>query len=739
MAICPSEPEVARLYRCSTEQIGRIQLPLTADEADDCAVAIVDDNTLSTFGKLAAALDRAGLWSVLARAQKGRPAEQLRIAIKPELAGFAIASPTVTDPALVEELVDLLYDRGFTSIAVVGTTDGSALWAQNRDLYALSDLLGYRYTTPKGHSYDIVDLADSLDSGAFPVDSALRGCSISREWLDPDVRIVFSKNRTDEAAGYALCLDTLIGVLPLIDKDLHYRKRRHPGDVVAALLSVAPVQFCLIDGIRGAHGAGGRRAPNAIETNTIIAATDIVLADHVGAMKMGLNPEVSPIFARVLRTHPFPRRYIVAGALGIYRGWNNVPAPSLLTASMRSRAETLDRLVEPWLQHLDAELFPLKHPVDARLNAVLTTFLANSDTDALGQWLLTLANALFGWMGDAIRSYRTLFDKDALRRHAVPLGIDIGAIPERAFDALVEELLGLEPFAAAATPVSPELRWRYIDGAVVFRYAKTLPIEFSLYARRVDIARTIQFMNDYLGGVVVPLAHDRSGRPVRQAERNIYLPQPNYLVLYQGMPIDVSKLEVVEYGEDRHRLYWKTVLSENGSATYDDGIASFERTPYGTQITITGRQQFTLPLFWQVFDLSVVPELKARLVTHAYQTFFDRTIANFEALVEGRDIRIGRPVDEPAPPPMEQIMPLLQRIGEIAIPVLQQLAGKRDQAGASEAKRIDTDGFVHITPAQSIVSGTVSDPEQWIAEISRCIDGLSQAVQRELTQAAFVA
>ena len=74
-------------------------------------------------------------------------------------------------------------------------------------------------------------------------------------WLDADVRIVFTKNRTDEAAGYALCLDTLIGVLPLIDKDLHYRKRRHPGDVVAALLSVAPVQFCLIDGIVSAHGA----------------------------------------------------------------------------------------------------------------------------------------------------------------------------------------------------------------------------------------------------------------------------------------------------------------------------------------------------------------------------------------------------------------------------------------------------------------------------------------------------
>ena len=75
---------------------------------------------------------------------------------------------------------------------------------------------------------------------------------------------------------------------------------------------------------------------------------------------------------------------------------------------------------------------------------------------------------------------------------------------------------------------------------------------------------------------------------MRQAERNIYLPQPNYLVLYQGKPIDVSKLEVVEYAADRHRLYWKTVLSENGSATYDDGIATFERTSDGTRVTITG-------------------------------------------------------------------------------------------------------------------------------------------------------
>jgi hypothetical protein len=226
---------------------------------------------------------------------------------------------------------------------------------------------------------------------------------------------------------------------------------------------------------------------------------------------------------------------------------------------------------------------------------------------------------------------------------------------------------------------------------------------------------------------------------VRQAERNIYLPQPNYLVLYQGKTIDVSKLEVVEYGANCHRLYWKTVLSENDSAACDDGIATFDRTIEGTRVTITGRQQFAIPPFFQVFDPDFVPGLKAKLVTHAYQTFFDRTIANFEALVEGRDIRIGRPVDEPSIPPAEQLMPLLQRIAEMAMPLLQQAAGMSDVAVPGEDHRIDADGFVHIAPEQSAVSETPSDPEWWVSEIARFMDGLGVALRRDLMQFRKVA
>lgn len=250
--------------------------------------------------------------------------------------------------------------------------------------------------------------------------------------------------------------------------------------------------------------------------------------------------------------------------------------------------------------------------------------------------------------------------------------------------------------------------------------------------RKIDVARTIQFMNDYLGGVVIPLAHDDSRRPIRQAERNIYLPQPNYIVLYQGKPIDVSKLEVVEYAPDRHRLYWKTIASENDSATYDDGVATFARDNNGTRVTIIGRQQFTLPLFWQVFDLDLVPEIKSVLVTHAYQTFFDRTLANFEALVEGRDIRLGKPTDDPTPLPFEQLMPLLQKLGEAAMPLVQKIM-QRARPDTSEPQQwVDADGFTHVSPT---TSEQASDPERWLSELTRFFDGFRQAAKRDLIQA----
>src|SRR5262249_14383416 len=179
-----------------------------------------------------------------------------------------------------------------------------------------------------------------------------------------------------------------------------------------------------------------------------------------------------------------------------------------------------------------------------------------------------------------------------------------------------------------------------------FDFTQVIPAPFDYFVSRVDVTRGIQYMNDYIGGRVVPVARDGAGRVVLQAERNLYLPQPNYMAVWQGKTIDVTKPECAEYLDDRHTLYWRTIRSENESARFDDGCVSFERTEDGeTRATVFGRQEFSVPPLWEFIHQESFALMKAFLVTHAYQTFFARTMANFEAGAEGREVRIRKTGD----------------------------------------------------------------------------------------------
>ena len=300
-------------------------------------VAIIDAPGLPAARRLALALQYSGLRRALSSAcRRARvPTAGLRILIKPELTGFAPESPAATDPRLVELLIDYLHDAGYPQVAVCSAGDSSAVWAENRGVLALADLSGYRFVTPRGRGYDVLDLSEDLRPVDFPPGALLAGSQLAAAWLDAHFRIVFAKNRTDQAEGYSLCVESLLGVLPLVDKDYQYRLRRSPGEVVAELLSRAPPQFALIDAILSAHGSGGAQTPRPINTDCIIAASDVQLADYVGALKMGVDPAVSRINATVRQRLPPPSKYSIHGELTVYPGWRN--AHPLLLESTRRR------------------------------------------------------------------------------------------------------------------------------------------------------------------------------------------------------------------------------------------------------------------------------------------------------------------------------------------------------------------------------------------------------------------
>ena len=609
-------------------------------------VAIVRTEGAKPGDLLDQALARIDFHAQVAERIKAR-SDDFNVVIVPALDAYAVSSPTATDPRLVEHLIDILYDLGATRIVVGSTPDTASTWLENRDVFVVADFLGYRFETNKGRPYDVVDLSDDLVEDAFPDASPLAGTALSRAWIDADLRIVFAANRTDEGDGYALCLSTLLNVLPLVDKHYHYRARRDVGAVVDALVNAAPVDFALIDAVVSAHGSGGGRVPQSIQTDTVIAATNPVLADHYSAILMGLDPFVSPVAAQVLRHRGLLADVRVIGSLSPYPEWQN--APPLLRASVARRSETvaLDRTLRPLIQQIDREMFPFRDPVNDRLNAALT-IMGGDD----GGTLVTLLNLWLAEIGRAWTAYATLFNKDALRRCEAPINIDPATIGEADFAAIAGELAPLTRLLDGITAATNGLRWRSHDGAILFDGVRRFPVRFDAFAGAVEINRTIQFMNDYIGGTTMAVVRDDTGRVTRQIERNLYLPQPNYTVFLGGDLIDVTKLESVNYASDRHSMVWKTVKSENGSALSDDGIVTFEALGEDTLVTIFGRQQFSLPPLLAAFDLDLVPALKNFLVTEAYSRFFDRTFANLEAVAEGRDVRIGRawhdePVGEP--------------------------------------------------------------------------------------------
>ena len=295
--------------------------------------------------------------------------------------------------------------------------------------------------------------------------------------------------------------------------------------------------------------------------------------------------------------------------------------------------------------------------------------------------------------------WATVFDKTRLLRREVPLGFDVQHYTDADYDAVIEYLAPFEAAAAAAPLTGSGLRWCYYGKAVLFEFGRILNVDYDDLVKHVDIGSAIRLMNDYLGGCTVVVSRDREGRVVRQAERDLYLPQPNWLALSGAAFIDVCKLEVIHYGEQRRRIAWRTVHSPNGSAALDDGSVTFASVDPGrVKVTIRGIQRFTLPPFWAGVEPWLLPSVKDAMVQETYRRFFTTTLDNIEACYEGREYRIGHDADTSRPSGPHRMQDGFRRR---TLDILNRCEGRAPAEGAPDAN-----GFQHFC-ARTPPSGQV--------------------------------
>lgn len=691
-------------------------------------VAVVLSGGDDRFALLERVLQQSGFWIRLEekRFRAGSDPADFAILIKPDMAACELTGSTATDPALVEHLIDLLHARGYSRIAVGESRDSLDNWLENRDVQILADILGYRYITPDGNDYDVIDLAEDTLPGPFAASSLLAHSELARAWCEAGFRILFSKNKTDDENAVRLCLDNLLSLLPLKDKDYHYKHRLDRAGVLLELQNHAEADFCLIDAWISNHGSAGSRVARPLETRTLIAGANLLLVDFAATSKMGLDFDASPPHRRACERFGLPSPHRIDGDLTPYAGWINVQ-PLLLDANRR-RAQwvELDQILQPWLQTVDHEVFAFKDPVNARINAWVSGYLQRVDDNANLFSSLLAINYLLAFVYLAIDTLRVMHWKDSLRHREAPLNIDIGAYPLEAYAAIADYLEPLEAHTLELSADSNGLRWKFHDdGSVLFEFSRVIPVDYDDFVANVDISKSIQYMTDYIGGQIIPVRQDKQGRVTHQVERNLYLPQPNYLVFYQGQDIDVSKLEYFRYGDEQQQMLWQTVKSENGSASYDDGIVRFiKHGEDATLVSIFGRQQFTLPLFWQLVDLDNFPLVKERLFNHAYTSFFTQTMANFEAVYEGRDVRIGKRWDPDfgeagaarQGSPSDRLVELLTQAGDFFernLPDREGLLSSLFTPYKPTPEYIDDNGFAHFRSAPEAHPGAgVADQAQ---------------------------
>ena len=121
-------------------------------------------------------------------------------------------------------------------------------------------------------------------------------------------------------------------------------------------------------------------------------------------------------------------------------------------------------------------------------------------------------------------------------------------------------------------------------------------------------------LDHYLGGQVVVFDRDTESRATRQLERMVLTPLPIDFehVLSNN---DMTKVEVIEYADERATVYWRVMHSNNASTVTDVGSVDFQAWNGGTLVTFHSAHRLQ--------TLGGIPIPNALLKGLLSQTFMD--------------------------------------------------------------------------------------------------------------------
>jgi len=231
------------------------------------------------------------------------------VMIKPN---FTSALPPETgaasDPRIAKELAQLALEAGASKVIIAeGIGAGNVSLKDVSGLRVISDMKGVEVVDLNDEQTEVVNVSEALAVEQFEIPPVVLEC---------DFLINLAKLKVHPQAMFTLGMKNLLGALPgrTFRNPEEAKKRGYltpiiPGggkkifhdlardrgpeamqDAIVDLNTVIPSHLTVIDGLYGMEGKGAPVQGKPVKMDLLIAGTDIVAVEAVGAAAMGFNP-----------------------------------------------------------------------------------------------------------------------------------------------------------------------------------------------------------------------------------------------------------------------------------------------------------------------------------------------------------------------------------------------------------------------------------------------------------------
>ncbi|MEW5249681.1 hypothetical protein [Microbulbifer discodermiae] len=246
-------------------------------------------------------------------------------------------------------------------------------------------------------------------------------------------------------------------------------------------------------------------------------------------------------------------------------------------------------------------------------------------------------------LANIAKAPQVFFAKNTVKRRKYSFDIDLSKYSLDDYTEIIGVLRQIETEVLSAPGSRDGMHWVHFRDTTYFYGEQLFRVPFDDFVDKVDVAHAGDFYRDSIALVTQVVQQDELGRATYQGARIVALPQPNYAAFLGKGNLDVYKLEKVEYSQDEHRVWMKTVHSPNGSASCDDGYLLFQRTPSNyVKVAFLACQSFPVPPIMALFFLDRWKWLKDTLTEAAYRSFCARMMKNIEACYKGENFKVGR-------------------------------------------------------------------------------------------------